>query len=87
MYTIEMFHIRILFLPLAYLELNPIEMFWSNMKRGIVKTNTTFRLSYLEDITRNAVASMTAEEFSRYVERVKTVQEKLKSLIASDQAK
>ena len=70
-YTIGMFHIKILFLPVAHPELNPTEMFWSKMKRDIAKTNITFRRSHVEDITRNSVASMTPEEFSRYVDTSK----------------
>ena len=79
MYTIGMFHINILFLTLAHPELNAIEMFWSKMKRGIAKANTTFRQSLVEDITRSAVASITSEEFSRYVEHGKPEEEKFKS--------
>ena len=84
MNTIGMFRIKILLLPVAHPELNPIEMSWSKMKRGTAKTNTTFRLSHLEDITRNAIASMTPEEFSKYVEHVKTKEEKFKSLSTNE---
>ena len=47
------------------------------MKRCTAKTNITFRLSHVEYITRNPVASMTTEEFSRYVERIKTEEKNL----------
>ena len=40
-----LFRIKILLLPVAYPELNPIEMFWSNWKQHIATTNMTFRLS------------------------------------------
>ena len=84
MYTIGTFHIQILFLPVAHPELNPIEMFWSKMERRIAKTNTAFRLSHVEDVTRNAEASMTPEEFARYVEYVKTEEEKFKPLSTNE---
>ena len=54
------------------------------MNRSIAKTKYTFRLSFVEDITRSAVASMTAEGFSRYVEHDKTEEEKFKSLSTND---
>ena len=72
MYTIGMFYIKILFLPITNTEISIIEVFWSKRKRDIAKTDTTFRLPYVQDITRNAASSMKAEEFSRYVEHVKT---------------
>ena len=80
MFTIRMFHLKILFLPVADPELNPEEIFWSKIERGIAKTNTTFRLSHVEGITINTDALMTAEGFSRYVEHVKTQEEKFKFL-------
>ena len=72
MYRIWMFHIKILFVPVAHSE----ELFWSKMKRGIAMKNISFRLSNEEDTTRNAISSMAAEEFSRYGEHAKTEEEK-----------
>ena len=84
MCIIGMFHIKILIPPVAHPELNPIEIFWSKMKNDMAKTNTTFRLSHAEDITRSVVASMAPEEFSRYVEHVQIEEEKFKSLSTNE---
>ena len=60
-----------LFLHVAHPELNPVEMFWPKMKRGIATKNMTFRLSAVEEMTRTAVQKFTPNEVSKYVEYVK----------------
>ena len=79
-FATEEFNIKILFLPVAHPELNPIEMFWSKMKRSIAGKNMTHRLSAVEEQTRQEVELMTAFEFNRYVEHVKVEEDKFKNL-------
>ena len=59
-FTKGSFRIKILFLLVAFPELNPIEMFWSKLKRHIATTNITFRLSSVEQLTQEVVESFTA---------------------------
>ena len=74
------FEIKILFLPVAHPELNPLEMFWSKMKRGIATKNMTFRLSAVEEMTRTAVQTFPPNEFAKYVEHVKLEEMKYKEV-------
>ncbi len=74
------FNIKVLFLPVAHRELNPIEMFWSKLKRNIAATNMSYRLSEVELRARQEVESMTAAEFSKYVNHVIREEEKFKEL-------
>ncbi len=79
-FVTEEFNIKILFLPVAHPELNPIEMVWSKMKRSIAGKNMTHRLSAVEEQTRRKVELMTAFESNRYVEYVKVEEDKFKNL-------
>ena len=65
------FEIKILLLPVAHLELNPVEMFRSKMKRVIATKNMTFPLSAVEEMTRTAIQKFNSNEFSKYVEHMK----------------
>ena len=74
------FEIKILFLPVAHPELNPIEMLWSKVKRQVASKNMNFRLSTVEELTREAVAEFSASEFAKYVEHVLVEEQKFKEL-------
>ena len=65
------FQIKILFVPVAHSELNPTGMVWSKIKREVATKNLNFRLSTVEEITKQAVLKFTASEFTKYVEHVK----------------
>ena len=65
------FQIKILFLPLAQPELNLIEMVWSKIKRGVATKNSNFRLSAVQEMTKQVMLKFTASEFTKYVEHVK----------------
>ena len=49
------FQIKILFLPVARPELNPIDMLWPKIKREVATKNLNFRLPTVEEITKQAV--------------------------------
>ena len=72
------FHIKIIFLPVAPLELNPIEMVWGTVKRAISGANTNFRLTEVEKLTRQELSKYTAEVFSKFVKHVMKVEAKFK---------
>ena len=79
-FTRGSFHIKMIFLPVAHPELNPIEMIWSNLKRHIATTNMKFRLSSLEQLTQEVVESLTALEFKRYIEYVFKEEDRYRTL-------
>ena len=74
------FEIKILFLPVAHPELNPLEMFWSKMKRGIATKNMTFHLSAVEEMTKTAVQKFTPNELAKYAEHLKLEEMKYKEV-------
>ena len=64
------FEIKILFLPIAHPELNPIEMVWGCVKSAVSKANYRFRLSDVENMTRLELEKFTADQFGKYVAHV-----------------
>lgn len=60
-------HIKIIFLPVAHPELNPIEMVWSFVKRSVASRNLNFSLPEVEKETRTQVAKVTQSEFAKYL--------------------
>ena len=54
----------VLFLPVAYPELNPIEMVWGCIKRTVSSKNMSFKLSYVGQLTREQVQNLIAAQFS-----------------------
>ena len=46
-------------------------MVWSKIKREVATKNLDFRLSTVEEITKQAVLKFTASEFNKYIEHVK----------------
>ena len=55
---------KILFLPVALPELNPIESVWGAVKRAIETNNCNFRLSEVEELTREELKKYDAGMFS-----------------------
>ena len=62
----ETFSIKILFLPVAHSELNPIEMVWSFLKRSVASRKLKFNLSAVEELTREHIFKVTAELFNKF---------------------
>lgn len=50
-FTDGAFIIKIIFLPVAHPELNPMEMAWGTVKRAVATANVTFSLSEVEIMT------------------------------------
>ena len=65
-FTTESFQIKILFLPVAHPELNPIEMVWGFVKRTVAAQNMTFKLSAVEQATKEQIKKVTADQFQKY---------------------
>ena len=59
-------HIKVLFLPVAHPELNPIEMVWSCIKRNAASRNMNFSLTEVEEATKEEVIRVTEGEFAKY---------------------
>lgn len=55
-----------MFLPVAQPELNPIEMVWSRIKRIVAAKNLAFRLTDVENKTREQIDAVTPEQFLKY---------------------
>lgn len=64
---------KVIRLPPYHCHYNPIEMVWGHLK-GYVKTrNNTFNLKDVEQLFHEAVAAVTPELWSKYVNHAKTV--------------
>ena len=70
------FSIKVLFLPVAHPELNPIEMVWGFIKRKVASKNMSFKLSHVEQLTREQVQVVTAAQFSKYYEHARKEEDK-----------
>ena len=55
-------------------------MLWSKVKRQVASRNMNFRLSTVEELTREAVSQFNASEFAKYVEHVLVKEQKFKEL-------
>lgn len=63
---------KVIRLPPYHCHYNPIEMVWGHMK-GYVKTrNSTFKLKDVEKLFYEAVAAVSPEQWSKYVNHAKT---------------
>ena len=62
----ETFSIKILLLPVAHPELNPIEMVWTFVKQSAASCNLKFNLSAIEELTREQILKVTPELFNKY---------------------
>ena len=63
----QKFDCDILFLPVSYPELNPIEMVWGNVKGYVAKNNIHFSLAEVEQLTLERFGQIGAEEWSKCV--------------------
>ena len=60
-----MFHINILFLPVAHLEMNPIEMVWPAIKRDVAKSNFQFKSEQLKEVACTCMQDFGPIEFKK----------------------
>ena len=58
--------IKILFLPVSRTELNPNEMVWSSVKRAVAARNINFQLNDVEELTKEHIDRVTAEQFRKF---------------------
>ena len=65
-FNTKSFQIKILFLPVAHPELNPIEMVWGFIERTVAAQNMTFKLYAVEHITKEQIKKVTANKFHKY---------------------
>ena len=74
------FSIKILFLPVACPEFNPIEMVWAQVKRTVASKNMKFQLSEVERMTREQISTLTAAEFSKCYKHAQKEEEKYRQM-------
>lgn len=79
-FTNGSFELKIIFLPVAHPELNPIELVWSSIKRHVSKHNQLFRLSEVERLTKEKIQSITVEEVKQFTSHALKEEEKYKKL-------
>ena len=70
------FSIKILFLPVAHPELNPIEMVWGHVKTEVAKSNFDFKLAALEEYALLQMDKFGPELFSRYCQHAMKQEDK-----------
>ena len=79
-FQLREFKIKILFLSVAYPELNPLETFWSEMKLVIAGKDMTYIPSAVEEMIRTSVQSLTPDESLKYVKDLKLEKVKYKDV-------
>ena len=84
-FSTDTFHIKILFLPVAHPELNPIEMVWSDIKRHVCRSNFSFRLEQLEEIARERMGEFGPITFNKYCTHVYKEEEKYIAMSTVDE--
>ena len=70
------FDIKILFLPVAHPDLNPIEMVWGTVKSAIQAKNLAFNINEVVKLTEHELKKIDAHEFSKYVRHVQRIEDK-----------
>jgi len=60
---------KILRLPPFHCELSPINMIWAEVRGYVAQRNSTFQVAAVEALTRQALAQITEEVWSKYVSR------------------
>ena len=74
------FSIKILFLPNAHPELNPIEMLWGCIKRAVAAQNLSFKLRDVEHATKSELAKINAEQFEKFMNHTLKEESKYRAL-------
>ena len=60
----------VLRLPPYHCELNPIELIWGDVKNSVAKRNTTFKFADMQNLFREALATITAEKWKKCIQHV-----------------
>lgn len=68
----------VLRLPPYHCELNPIELIWAQMKRGVAARNATFKLADVEVLLREEAAKVTAQHWANAVQHVISIETKFR---------
>lgn len=71
---------KILFLFVAYPELNPIEMARRDVKRSVAARNLEFNLTHVENETRSQIEHTTVEHVRRYAGHARKEEQKYREL-------
>lgn len=66
----------VLRLPPYHCELNPIELIWAQMKRGVAARNATFKLTDVEALLIEEAAKVTTEHWAKAVKHVINIEKK-----------
>lgn len=79
-FSTDEFDIKILFLPVAHPELNPIEMVWSFVKRAVASRNLHFTLTHVENVTKTLMQGLTSSDIHGYVRHAQSEENKYREL-------
>ena len=71
----ENFTHKVLRLPVALPELNPIELAWSVVKGCVAKHNQKFTLKEVEALVPEAISTVTLAMWSKFCDHTKKVEE------------
>ena len=70
----EKYNVKILFLPVAHPELNPIELVWSMLKKYIKEKNVNYSLSEVEKHAHEFFTTYKQSTWQKCVEHVKKIE-------------
>ena len=84
-FSTETFRTKIRFLPVAFPELSPIEMVWSDIKGHVWRPNFSFQSDHLEEIARECVSEFGHIMFCKYCTHVYKEEEKYIAMYSSDE--
>ncbi|XP_037515285.1 uncharacterized protein LOC119391697 [Rhipicephalus sanguineus] len=68
----------VLRLPPYHCEFNPIELVWAKVKNGIPADNRDFKLCTVEDILREKIKNVTAEDWRKKIRHVMELEAKFR---------
>ncbi len=65
-FSTDKFHIKVLFLPVAYAEMNQVEVVWFDVKRHVAKSNFQFKLDIPEEVAVNSMKEFRLILFDKF---------------------
>lgn len=63
-------------LPPYHCQYNPIELIWAQVKNQVATKNTTFKMVDIEQLTHQALDSVTQRNWEKCVKHIESVQDK-----------